>query len=423
MERENKNIENFENETFDLDVCATEAQLNSVIAYVNKHFKQDQLSNSQFENCEKLSNYLTRNEITIGEIEAEKLLDKCSLINEMFKRLDLAGILTRTNKFINITTLLDTYCIKNDVEQKGDVDIVLYDDFHGKDLDLIKVYLKEIGQYRLLTAEEERELSLKIVKGDQNAINKLIEHNLKLVVSIAKKYTGQGLSLSDLIQLGNEGLMIAAKKFNPAKECRFSTYATWWIRQGITRGLAEHSRTIRIPVYLHDTILKIKKITASYMSQNYGEMPTNEQLSEMLNIPIDKIATAIDHMGYVVSLSTPIGEEDQNDTLESMIEDRTVSMESNLNMEYMKDLTGRLIKYTNMSDKEREVIKYRFGFYGKEYTLQEVGDIFGVSRERIRQLEKKALEKLHRSAKRNDVKRLLNGENVGSNVLTRTYRM
>lgn len=413
MENQEEIIEINNENTEDLETLASENEINLVIKYIKKHFRHELTSNVQYENCLKLSNFLKDKNITIGEIEAEKIFNNSPELIKMFEKLETSGMLSKVYSLSNLSSLMDLYNLNEDMDKMEYLNVdnayTLTWSGNNKDLDLLKLYLLEIGQYKILTAEEEKILAKKYQNGDKEAKQKLIEHNLKLVVSIAKRYTNNGLSLDDLIQFGNEGLMIAAEKYNPEKECKFSTYATWWIRQSVTRSLADHSRTIRIPVHMHEIILKVKKATGIYMKENYGELPTEKQLSEILNISEDKIRQARELMQYTVSFSSPIGNEDGDDTLGDIIEDKNVSIDGDLDHVYMKELTRTLLGDKKINDREREVIKLRFGFYDRKYTLQEVGDMLGVTRERIRQIEKKALMKLRKTATRKNAKYLLTG--------------
>ena len=413
MENQEEIIEINNENTEDLETLASENEINLVIKYIKKHFGHELTSNVQYENCLKLSNFLKDKNITIGEIEAEKIFNNSPELIKMFEKLETSGMLSKVYSLSNLSSLMDLYNLNEDMDK---MDYLNMDDAYtltwsgnNKDLDLLKLYLMEIGRYKILTAEEEKELAKKYQNGDELAKQKLIEHNLRLVVSIAKRYTNNGLSLDDLIQFGNEGLMIAARKFTPEKECKFSTYATWWIRQAITRALADHSRTIRVPVHMHEIILKVKKATGIYMKENYGELPTEKQLSEILNMPEDKIRLSRELMQYTVSFSSPIGNEDGDDTLGDIIEDKNISVEADIDYVYMKELARTLLNDKKINDREREVIKLRFGFYDRKYTLQEVGDMLGVTRERIRQIEKKALMKLRKTATRTNTKYLLTG--------------
>ena len=381
----------------DLVEKISDDDVNLIVEYIEKTFDDTPNSNNQMSNMVKLSNFLNKNSLFIEELECEKLLNRSKKLSNTLHALYLAGILVRINNYSNLITLFQIYCAENNVEQTRDVDVDLYEhSYESKDLDLFRVYLAEVGEFKLLSAEEEKILASQGEKGS----NKLVEHNLRLVISIANTLKGLGVSLSDLIQYGNEGLIIAARKFDVNKGCRFSTYATWWIKQNMKRGIADASRTIRIPVHLHENIIKVKKSIAIYTMEHNGEFPSDEKISEMSGIPVDKVVIARNNMDLTVSLSTPIGGsgDEVNDTfLGDMIEDTNSSLENNAHKLYLEEFFEAFELSGYITPKEKEILKYRFGFYdGKEYTLEEVGQMFGVTRERIRQIQKKALTKVRR---------------------------
>ena len=391
MERENNVIKN------ELEQRVSDENIDVIVNYINNTFDNSLNSSVQLSNMVKLSNFLNKNSFLVEELEAEKLLSKSDKLVETLKALYNAGILVRINNYSNLITLFHIYCAENNVSDLHDVDVDLYENsYHSKDLDLFKVYLSDIGQFKLLSAEEEKEIAMQGEKG----ISKLIEHNLRLVISISKSYQGLGVSLSDLIQCGNEGLTIAANKFDVSKGCRFSTYATWWIKQTIKRGLATTGRNIRIPVHVHENIIKVRKAIATYLLEHNGEFPNDEIISQMTSIPVDKVIVARTNMEPIISLDTPVGDasDHSNDTfLGDMIEDPNSSMDYNAHLMYLEEFLEAFESSGYISDKEKEILKYRFGFYDcREYTLEEVGQLFGVTRERIRQIQKKALFKIKR---------------------------
>ncbi len=259
-------------------------------------------------------------------------------------------------------------------------------------IDDIKLYLKRIGQIPLLTAEEEVELAKRIEQGDEEARQKLIESNLRLVVSVAKKYRRKGLSFLDLIQEGNLGLMKAVKKFKYKKGFKFSTYAIWWIRQAITRAIADQSRTIRIPVHMVEIIHKLKKVTKQ-LSQELGREPTYQEIAERVGMPAEKIKKILKIAQEPVSLDMPIGDEEDS-SFGEFVEDTKVSDPYEETVKsFKREQVEKLLSC--LTDRERRVIELRFGLRdGQCMTLEEVGKIFGVTRERIRQIEAKALKKL-----------------------------
>ena len=258
--------------------------------------------------------------------------------------------------------------------------------------DPVRMYLKEIGQIKLLSAEEEVELAKRVSEGDQEAKNKLTEANLRLVVSIAKKYSGRGLHILDLIQEGNTGLIRAVDKFDWTKGNKFSTYATWWIRQAITRAIADQARTIRVPVHMVEVINKATRCNRKLV-QELGREPTLEEIADELNLPIEKIIEANRTAADTLSLDTPVGDEEDT-TIGSFVEDdNTPGPADATSNALLAEALGEILN--TLTDREADVLRLRFGMYdGKTHTLEEVGQIFGVTRERIRQIENKAIRKL-----------------------------
>ena len=263
--------------------------------------------------------------------------------------------------------------------------------------DNIQMYLREIGKIPLLTAEEEVSLAKRKEKGDREAEKKLIEANLRLVVSIAKKFIGKSLSLLDLIQEGNIGLFRAVKKFEYRKGYKFSTYATWWIRQAITRALADQSRTIRIPVHMVETINKFQQIERQLI-QDLGREPLPEEIAAEMGEEVDKVRHIIKISQDTVSLETSVGEDDEDSTLEDFIEDvKNVAPDRAAALQLLKDYVAEIIK--DLNPREQKILELRFGLQdGVGHTLEEVGKEFDVTRERIRQIEAKALEKIQQHA-------------------------
>jgi len=264
--------------------------------------------------------------------------------------------------------------------------------------DPVRQYLREIGKVPLLLAEDEVELAKQFEKGQKRAKDKLTESNLRLVVSIAKKYIGRGLSLLDLIQEGNQGLIRAVEKYDWRKGYKFSTYATWWIRQAITRAIADQARTIRIPVHMVETINKLYRITRRLM-QELGREPTPEEIAEEAEIEPDRVREIFKIAQEVTSLEAPVGE-DQESFLGDFIPDESqLSPVDEASKQLLKDHLDEVL--ATLSDREARVLKLRFGLEGtKQMTLEEVGKVFGVTRERIRQIEAKALRKLKHPSRR-----------------------
>ena len=269
--------------------------------------------------------------------------------------------------------------------------------------DSVRLYLREIGKIPLLSADEELELAHKVVAGDKRAKDKMAEANMRLVVSIAKRYVGRGLDLLDLIQEGNTGLLRAVEKFDPDKGFKFSTYATWWIRQAITRAIADQARTIRIPVHMVETINKLLR-TQRRLTQELNREPTNEEIAKEMDIEVEKVEHIMKIKQDIHSLDQSVRDDEEDSVLGDFVEDEdTITPEESatnqLLKEQVKDLLGSL------SEREQKIIRLRFGLEdGKSHTLEEVGQEFSVTRERIRQIEAKALAKLR---KHKDSKKLL----------------
>ena len=271
--------------------------------------------------------------------------------------------------------------------------------------DPVKVYLKEIGRVPLLSAEEEVELAIRMSEGDVAAKKRLSEANLRLVVSIAKRYVGRGMQFLDLIQEGNLGLIKAVEKFDHTKGFKFSTYATWWIRQAITRAIADQARTIRIPVHMVETINKVKKVNSQLLHEN-GHEPTNEQIAEKLEMPVEKVREIMRVAQEPVSLETPIGEEEDSH-LGDYIPDEDAPAPSDVASHTMlKEQLAEVL--STLTPREEKVLRLRFGLEdGRSRTLEEVGKEFNVTRERIRQIEAKALRKLRHPSRSKKLKDFL----------------
>lgn len=258
--------------------------------------------------------------------------------------------------------------------------------------DPVKVYLKEIGRVPLLTSEEEIELAIRIADDDAEAKKRLSEANLRLVVSIAKRYVGRGMQFLDLIQEGNLGLIKAVDKFDYTKGFKFSTYATWWIRQAITRAIADQARTIRIPVHMVETINKVKKTNSQLLHEN-GRDPTAEEIAEKLEMPVDKVREILRVAQEPVSLETPIGEEEDSHLGDFIPDDEAQAPVDAASMALMREQLAEVLK--TLTPREARVLSLRYGLEdGNPKTLEEVGKEFNVTRERIRQIEAKALRKL-----------------------------
>ena len=287
-------------------------------------------------------------------------------------------------------------------------DKILEDLGNSKDIkisDPVRMYLKEIGRINLLTSDEEFEYAKLANQGDEHAKTMLAESNLRLVVSIAKRYVGRGMLFLDLIQEGNIGLMKAVEKFDPSKGYKFSTYATWWIRQAITRAIANQARTIRIPVHMVETINKLARVQRQ-LTQELNREPTDEEIAKKLGVSLDKVREVYKISQDPVSLETPIGEEDDSHLGDFIKDERTMSPEEYATVGMLKEeLSGVLLTLT---EREEKVLRLRFGLDdGQCRTLEEVGQIFNVTRERIRQIEAKALRKLRHPSRSRKLKDFL----------------
>lgn len=283
--------------------------------------------------------------------------------------------------------------------------ILLDDNTLTKDLtinDPVRMYLKEIGQIKLLTMDEELELADRISAGDEMAKTTLAEANLRLVVSIAKRYVGRGMQFLDLIQEGNIGLMKAVEKFDVTKGYKFSTYATWWIRQAITRAIADQARTIRVPVHMVETINKLSRIQRQ-LTLELNREPSEDELAKKMGMSVEKVREIYKISQEPVSLETPIGEEDDSHLGDFIKDERNVSPEEYATNEMLKDEIAEVL--LTLTEREEKVIRLRFGLEdGKSRTLEEVGQMFGVTRERIRQIEAKALRKLRHPSRSRKLK-------------------
>ncbi len=306
----------------------------------------------------------------------------------------------------NIEVVADTEISEDSSSEEGSGSDLSLDDLSlPKNLsinDPVRMYLKEIGKISLLSLEEELELSNRIEEGDKEAKKILAESNLRLVVSIAKRYVGRNLSFLDLIQEGNIGLMKAVDKFDSSKGYKFSTYATWWIRQAITRAIADQAKTIRVPVHMVETINRLKRVQRQ-MTLELDREPTEEELSKELGIPEEKVREIIKISLDPLSLETPIGEEEDSHLGDFVKDENSLSPEEYAINEVLKDEISELL--LTLTEREEQVIKLRFGLVdGTCRTLEEVGSIFGVTRERIRQIEAKALRKLRHPSRSKKLK-------------------
>lgn len=323
--------------------------------------------------------------------------DNAEVLDQLYTELADASIV------ITVATDPATKDIDDGWATEDEEEIILDDKTYMDDIadDSVRLYLREIGKIPLLKADEELALAQKVVAGDRRAKDQMAEANMRLVVSIAKRYVGRGLDLLDLIQEGNTGLLRAVEKFDPDKGFKFSTYATWWIRQAITRAIADQARTIRIPVHMVETINKLLR-TQRRLTQELNREPTHEEIAKELEIDVEKVEHIMKIKQDISSLDASVRDDEEDSVLGDFIEDEdTVTPEesatSQLLKEHVKDMLGAL------TEREQKILKLRFGLEdGKSHTLEEVGQEFMVTRERIRQIEAKALAKLrkHKDARK-----------------------
>ena len=310
----------------------------------------------------------------------------------------------------NNIAIIDDFTIDEDLDAAlylsadDDLDMGLSTDQISID-DPVKIYLKEIGRVPLLTPEEEIELAQRMAQGDPYAKKRLSEANLRLVVSIAKKYVGRGMQFLDLIQEGNLGLIKAVEKFDYTKGYKFSTYATWWIRQAITRAIADQARTIRIPVHMVETITKVKKVSSTLLHKN-GREATAEEIAEELKLPLDRVREIIRISQDPVSLETPIGEEEDSHLGDFIPDEEAPAPAEAASQMLLKEQLDEVLG--TLTEREGKVLRLRFGLDdGRQRTLEEVGKEFNVTRERIRQIEAKALRKLRHPSRSKKLKDFL----------------
>ncbi len=350
-----------------------------------------------------LSKAKEKGSITYGELASELEDVNPEEIDKVFDAFEEIGVDLLKDDFEDVEPDID------ELESIEEVDISdsAIQEIDGINIDdPVRMYLREIGRIPLLTYEEELELAQKIIKGDEEARQKLAESNLRLVVSIAKKYLGRGMLFLDLIQEGNMGLIKAVEKFDYEKGYKFSTYATWWIRQAITRAIADQARTIRIPVHMVETINKLIR-TSRHLLQRLGREPTPEELSAELEMPIDKVMEIQKIAQDPVSLETPIGEEDDSHLGDFIPDDDSPAPQDSAAYTLLKEQLEDVMN--TLTPREAKVLKLRFGLEdGKARTLEEVGRVFEVTRERIRQIEAKALRKLRHPSRSKKLRDYMN---------------
>ena len=347
----------------------------------------------------KAKGQLSTNEIldAIGELDFEP-----EQLEKFYDTLEAQGVEIVENS-LDDTPLDDIEFLTQD-EDGEDLENALNTDGIAID-DPVKVYLKEIGRVPLLTPEEEIDLAIRISSGDEAAKKRLSEANLRLVVSIAKRYLGRGMQFLDLIQEGNLGLIKAVEKFDYTKGFKFSTYATWWIRQAITRAIADQARTIRIPVHMVETINKVKKVSSQLLHTN-GHEPTADEISDELDMPVDKVREIMRVAQEPVSLETPIGEEEDSHLGDFIPDDDAPAPQDAASHTLLREQLSDVLD--TLTPREEKVLRLRFGLEdGRSRTLEEVGKEFNVTRERIRQIEAKALRKLRHPSRSKKLKDFL----------------
>lgn len=341
-----------------------------------------------------------------------KNIIELDVVNDFFKGFDLdVNHIDNIYDYLekNDVLLIDNEDDEDELEEKEDAKAIKLDNTSVTESmtdDPVKLYLKEIGKYPLLTMEEEVSLAKKIEAGDIMAMQHLAESNLRLVVSIAKKYIGRGMSFLDLIQEGNLGLMKAVEKFDYKKGYKFSTYATWWIRQAITRSISDQSRTIRIPVHMSEVINKTYRVSRSLL-QELGREPKEEEIAEAMNLTVEKVRDVLKISSDPISLDTPIGEEEDSHLGDFIKDESIMGPEDAASYLALQEQISKLLD--TLTPREKRVLILRFGLEdGRTRTLEEVGKEFDVTRERIRQIEAKALRKLRHPSRA----RLLKGYEV-----------
>lgn len=360
--------------------------------------------------CENKKNFIEYNEI-------EKYFPSVEMTQEMID--NVADYLEDKGIDVLRTDITEDMVFSNDDDEFDNIESLdeLDEDIDVDDLDLselenniniedhVRMYLKEIGKVPLLSSEEEVELAKRMEQGDKEAKSKLAEANLRLVVSIAKRYVGRGMQLLDLIQEGNLGLMKAVEKFDYKKGYKFSTYATWWIRQAITRAIADQARTIRIPVHMVETINKLLRVSRQLL-QELGREPTNEEIAEKMDIPVARVREILKISQDPVSLETPIGEEEDSHLGDFIKDENITSPADAAAFVLLKEQLNQVLD--SLTEREQEVLRLRFGLEdGRARTLEEVGREFNVTRERIRQIEAKALRKLRHPSRSRKLKDFL----------------
>lgn len=371
--------------------------IDSVIEFINKNFSIEN-NLDKMKDLKLLIDYFSAKDINLSLEDADTLLKKSNALREVIEYADKEGFdELSTDSIENLFLAKDlSNSIRSFTYQEDDIFMPQIE--KSNDIDTFKLYLSSMP--RLLTVEEEKKLVERMSKGDEEARKILVEHNLRLSVAIAKRYTKPGVSLNDLVQEGNIGLMIAASKFNGDLDYKFSTYAVWWIKQRMTRYIADNSRTVRIPVYMHDIIYKMNK-TKKVLESQLNRDVTKEELAKALNVSLEKLYQIEKYGADAVSLETKVNREDGTDSSElgHFVEDENAQFEGKIIKDlYLNELSNTIFNGEVLNDREKLVLQYRYGFIdGEPKTLEECGKIFNLTRERVRQIEKNALKKLSKS--------------------------
>ena len=398
---EDKNVKNEEKQEVDIGKKAKKVKNEEIKETIEKEEVETKEENNEEKDKVKeiIEKAKTQGQITYGELAKE--LDEANVeqIDKVFDAFEDLGVELEDEE-PDIEDLEEVEDIKiEDIDLNAAMDGVNVDD-------PVRMYLREIGKIPLLTYEQELELAQKVLDGDEEAKQKLAESNLRLVVSIAKKYVGRGMLFLDLIQEGNMGLIKAVEKFDYTKGFKFSTYATWWIRQAITRAIADQARTIRIPVHMVETINKLIR-TSRHLLQQLGREPSQEEIAKEMEISVEKVAEIQKIAQDPVSLETPIGEEDDSHLGDFIQDDDSPAPQDSAAYTLLKEQLEEVMQ--TLTPREAKVLKLRFGLEdGKARTLEEVGREFMVTRERIRQIEAKALRKLRHPSRSKKLRDYMN---------------
>lgn len=331
------------------------------------------------------------------------ILEQAGIEIDVSDVLDLIGTADMDNPTLSEMQAIEDEGLPADLDEPE----ALPEDVENAKLDdPVRMYLKEIGRIKLLTPEEEQEIAKKMAEGDEDARKRMSEANLRLVVSIAKRYVGRGMQLLDLIQEGNLGLMKAVEKFDYTKGYKFSTYATWWIRQAISRAIADHARTIRIPVHMVETINRVSRANHELL-QELGHEPSPEEIAHKLHLPLEKVEEVMRIGQEPISLETPVGEEDDSHLGDFIQDDEASQPSEEASYTLLREQLEEVL--STLTPREEQVLRMRFGLTdGKPHTLEEVGKEFDVTRERIRQIESKALRKLRHPSRSKKLRDFLN---------------